>query len=78
METTINFEEFLNYIKNQEYYNNQISYIQHIPAKEAQFGTLTKPLKKRLQRWLDSNKISFGPFRSITLSILFFNSREGG
>ncbi len=57
MESTINFEEFLNYIKHQDYYNNQISYIQHIPAKEAQFGNLNKPLKKRLQRWLDLNKI---------------------
>ena len=53
----VNFEEFLNYIKNQDYYHNQISHIQHIPAKEARFGKLKKPLKKRLQRWLDLNSI---------------------
>ncbi|MFX1392041.1 MAG: DEAD/DEAH box helicase [Promethearchaeota archaeon] len=53
----VDFEDFINYIKSQDYYNNQISYIQHIPKKEAAFGKLKKSLKKRLQIWLDNNKI---------------------
>ena len=36
---------------------NQISHVQHIPEKKAQFGKLTEPLQKRLQRWLDNNNI---------------------
>ncbi len=53
----INFEKFLETIKSQDYYKDQISYIQHIPKKEAKYGELEKPLKKRLQRWVDNNKI---------------------
>ena len=53
----VEFEEFLNYIKSQDYYTGQISYIQHIPAKKAQYGKLEKSLRKRLQRWLDNNSI---------------------
>ena len=73
METTINFDEFLNYIKHQDYYKDQISYIQHIPAKEAQFGNLRNPLKKRLQRWLDSNKIKLWGHQADAIN----NIREG-
>ena len=53
----VNFEDFLKYIKNQNFYDKQISHIQHIPAKEAEFGQLRRPLKRRLQRWLDSKSI---------------------
>jgi DEAD/DEAH box helicase domain-containing protein len=53
----VNFEEFLEYIKSQDYYTGQISYIQHIPAKKAQYGKLDKSLRKRLKRWLISNSI---------------------
>ncbi|MFW9969826.1 MAG: DEAD/DEAH box helicase [Candidatus Odinarchaeota archaeon] len=47
----IDFEEFLHFIKSQDYYNDQIHHIEHIPAKIAQFGDLEKSLKKRLQNW---------------------------
>ena len=57
IDAQINFEEFLEYIKSQDYYGDQISYIQHIPKREAKYGTLNKPLRKRLQRWLDINNI---------------------
>jgi len=57
IDAQIDFEEFLDYIKSQDYYGDQISYIQHIPKREAKYGTLTKPLRKRLQRWLDLNNI---------------------
>ena len=53
----LDFDAFLNYIKSQDYYSGQISYIQHIPAKKATYGKLEKSLRKRLKRWLDSNSI---------------------
>jgi DEAD/DEAH box helicase domain-containing protein len=53
----VEFEEFINYIKGQDYYNKQISHIQQIPRKEAQYGELKKPLRLRLQRWLNENNI---------------------
>jgi DEAD/DEAH box helicase domain-containing protein len=53
----INFEEFLNFIKSQNYYNGQISHIHQIPAKAAEFGKLKSHLKKRLIKWLRDNSI---------------------
>ena len=41
----VDFKEFLIYLKKQDFYQDQISHIQHIPKKEAQFGTLNKPLR---------------------------------
>ncbi len=57
IDAKINFEDFINYIKSQDYYNEQISHIHEIPKREAKYGELTKPLRKRLQRWLDVNGI---------------------
>ncbi len=56
-QSMVDFEEFLAYIKSQDYYSGQISYIQNIPAKKAKYGELEKSLRKRLQRWLDNNSI---------------------
>ena len=53
----VDFEELINYIKAQDFYKNQILHIQDIPKKEAVYGKLKKPLRKRLQRWLDNNNI---------------------
>ncbi|MFX1573265.1 MAG: DEAD/DEAH box helicase [Promethearchaeota archaeon] len=53
----VDFEEFLEFIKSQDYYHNQICHIEHIPEKKAQYGDLKEPLRKRLQRWLDENNI---------------------
>lgn len=53
----VDFEEFLAYLKSQDYYINQIFHIEHIPPKVAQYGELQNPLKKRLQSWLDTNNI---------------------
>jgi len=53
----VDFEKFIKSIKSQGFYDDQIAYIQHIPAKKAEFGTINKPLKKRLQRWLEQNEI---------------------
>ncbi|GAI84887.1 unnamed protein product, partial [marine sediment metagenome] len=54
----VDFEEFLRYLKSQDYYSDQIYHIEHIPQKEAQYGVLEEPLRKRLQRWLDNNNIN--------------------
>jgi DEAD/DEAH box helicase domain-containing protein len=53
----VDFEEFLHFIKTQDFYDNQISHIEHIPAKIAQFGVLGKPIKKRLQNWLNKYNV---------------------
>ncbi|MFX1312387.1 MAG: DEAD/DEAH box helicase [Promethearchaeota archaeon] len=53
----VDFKEFLNFIKSQDFYQDQIFHIEHIPEKVAQYGNLKDPLKKRLQRWLDENHI---------------------
>jgi DEAD/DEAH box helicase domain-containing protein len=53
----VDFEKFLKIIKSEDYYDGQISYIQHIPEKEAIFGEIEKPLKKRLDIFLKKNHI---------------------
>ncbi|MHA1274407.1 MAG: DEAD/DEAH box helicase [Promethearchaeota archaeon] len=57
IDSEFKFTEFLNYIKSQDYYNNQIYHIESIPKKDAQYGKLKKPLMKRLQRWLNNNNL---------------------
>ncbi|UCC20816.1 MAG: DEAD/DEAH box helicase [Promethearchaeota archaeon] len=53
----VEFEDFLSYIKSQDYYNDQIVHIETIPESKAEFCELQKPIRKRLQRWLDINSI---------------------
>jgi DEAD/DEAH box helicase domain-containing protein len=53
----IDFEAFLKYIKSQDYYTGQISHIETFPELRARYDDLEKPLRKRLQRWLDDNDI---------------------
>jgi DEAD/DEAH box helicase domain-containing protein len=53
----VDFEEFLNFIKSEEYYCGQIYHIEHFPELKARYEDLDKPLKKRLERWLTSNSI---------------------
>ena len=55
----VDFEEFLNKIKLEDYYNNQIIHVQHVPKKEARHANLNKPLNKRLEIWLKNNEIKF-------------------
>lgn len=54
----VNFDKFTKSIKSENYYSDQISYIQHIPKKGAKFGELNKPIKLRLQRWIENNNIN--------------------
>jgi DEAD/DEAH box helicase domain-containing protein len=53
----VEFEEFLNYIKSQDYYEDQITHIEDFPEIKPRFDDLEKPLRKRLQRWLKNNNI---------------------
>ncbi|MFX0043619.1 MAG: DEAD/DEAH box helicase, partial [Candidatus Hodarchaeota archaeon] len=53
----VDFEDFLSFIKSEDYYSDQIYHIEHIPELKARFDDLDKPLKKRLERWLTSNNI---------------------
>ncbi|MFX0012819.1 MAG: DEAD/DEAH box helicase, partial [Candidatus Hermodarchaeota archaeon] len=51
------FDDFLKYIKSQDNYTGQIFHIESIPELKARYENLERPLKKRLQKWLDSNNI---------------------
>ena len=53
----LDFDDFLHYIKSQEYYSSQISHIEHLPELKARYDSLRKPLRKRLERWLKYNNI---------------------
>ncbi|MHA1194451.1 MAG: DEAD/DEAH box helicase, partial [Promethearchaeota archaeon] len=53
----IDFEAFLKYIKSQDYYTGQIAHVETFPELRARYDDLEKPLRKRLQRWLDNNNI---------------------
>ncbi len=66
----VDFENFIKYIKAQDYYKNQISYIQHIPARIARFGKLELPLRKRLQRWLDEKNISLWKHQTEAINLI--------
>jgi len=57
VDAQLKFEEFLKFIKGQDYYSGQIAHIHDLPKREAKYGSLEKPLRKRLQRWLDLNRI---------------------
>jgi DEAD/DEAH box helicase domain-containing protein len=54
----VDFEDFLHFIKSQDYYDNQIHHIEHIPAEIAQFSSLEQPIRKRLQNWLNKYNIN--------------------
>lgn len=53
----VDFDDFLRFIKSQDYYTGQITHIEHLPELKARYDNLNRPLRKRLQRWLDNNNI---------------------
>jgi len=53
----IDFEDFLKYLKSQDFYCGQISHIEHLPELKPRFENLDKPLRKRLERWLNNKNI---------------------
>ncbi|MFX1279339.1 MAG: DEAD/DEAH box helicase, partial [Promethearchaeota archaeon] len=64
------FEEFLRFLKAQNYYQNQIYHIEHIPKREAQFGDTEKPFQKRLQRWLEGNNIKLWRHQADAINLI--------
>ncbi len=66
----VEFEDFLRYIKSQDYYSNQIYHIEHIPQKKAQYGELEEPLRKRLQRWLDNNHLNLWRHQTDAINLI--------
>jgi len=66
----VNFDEFIKSIKSENYYEDQISYIQHIPKKKPTFGKLNNPIKKRLQRWLDANNIDIWAHQAKAINLI--------
>ncbi|GAG72188.1 unnamed protein product, partial [marine sediment metagenome] len=53
----IDFTDFLNYLKHQDFYDDQIAHIETIPKKEAEFGELNLPIDKKLSNWLENQGI---------------------
>ncbi|MBN1216661.1 MAG: DEAD/DEAH box helicase [Candidatus Lokiarchaeota archaeon] len=66
----VDFDNFIKYIKTQDYYRNQITHIQHIPSKRAEFGVLEKPLRTRLQRWLDNKGIKLWKHQTEAINLI--------
>ncbi|TXT65062.1 MAG: putative ATP-dependent helicase Lhr [Promethearchaeota archaeon] len=69
----VDFDEFVKTIKSENYYDEQIAYVQHIPKKEPKFGNLDKPLKSRLQKWLVHNNIDIWAHQAKAINAI----REG-
>jgi len=53
----VDFEDFLKFIKAQDFYCGQISHIEHLPELKPRFENLDKPLRRRLERWLENKDI---------------------
>ncbi len=51
------FDEFLSYLKNQEFYDNQIVHIETIPKRSATYGELKRPLHQKIIDWLVNKNI---------------------
>ncbi|MFX0030683.1 MAG: DEAD/DEAH box helicase, partial [Candidatus Hermodarchaeota archaeon] len=66
----VDFEEFLHFLKAQNYYQDQIHHIEHIPEREAKFGDLEKPVQKRLQRWLENNNIKLWQHQADAINLI--------
>ena len=66
----VDFDGLLRFIKTQDYYCGQISHIEHIPESIAQFDDLEKPLRKRLQRWLDNNNIKLWRHQAMAINLI--------
>ncbi|MBD3351824.1 MAG: DEAD/DEAH box helicase [Candidatus Lokiarchaeota archaeon] len=67
----VDFEKFLNALKKEEYYTDQITHIQHIPKKEAKYGIIEHPLQKRLRHWMEQNKVKLWGHQSRAINSIF-------
>lgn len=50
----VNTKDFLDYLKNQPYYDHQLVHIAHLPAKRARYGKLREGLPEKLSKALDA------------------------
>ncbi|MFX1376052.1 MAG: DEAD/DEAH box helicase [Promethearchaeota archaeon] len=66
----VDFEEFIQFLKSQNFYQDQIYHIKHISEHEPQFGDLEKPLQKRLQRWLENNNIKLWRHQADAINLI--------
>ncbi|MFX0039186.1 MAG: DEAD/DEAH box helicase [Promethearchaeota archaeon] len=66
----VNFEEFLHFIKSQDYYNDQIHHIEDIDPQIAEFGDLEKPLSKRLKNWLNKDNIKLWAHQTEAINLI--------
>ena len=66
----VDIEEFLRFLKSQNYYQDQIYHIEHISSHEAQFGDLENPLRKRLQRWLEENNLKLWGHQAEAINLI--------
>ena len=51
-------QSFLNHIRNQAGYENQIEHIEHIAPRRAVYGQLDEPLNLKLQEILETHGLS--------------------
>ncbi|MFX1489469.1 MAG: DEAD/DEAH box helicase [Promethearchaeota archaeon] len=66
----VDFKEFLDFLKSQDYYQDQIYHIEHLPQKKAQYAELEEPLKKRLQHWLDLKKMKLWRHQADAINLI--------
>ncbi|MEJ2250280.1 MAG: DEAD/DEAH box helicase, partial [Candidatus Lokiarchaeota archaeon] len=66
----VDFKEFLRYIKKQNYYSDQIKYIEQMPAEPAKYGDLTGSLDIRLQKWLKRNKVKLWSHQAKAINLI--------
>ena len=66
-------EDFITSIRQMQSYKKQIVHVEKIPAKDAIFGELNKPLPKNIQKCLLDRKITFYSHQAEAIN----NAREG-
>ncbi len=66
----VDVKQFLEAIKFEEYYADQITHVQYFPPKKARYGTLEKPLDPRLSRWLKNNQIELWGHQAKAINLI--------
>lgn len=67
----IDFIDFINYLKQQDFYNNQIAHIETIPKRVAKFGKLNQPLNKKINEWLKNQGIKLWEHQVNAINSIF-------
>ena len=66
----VDIEEFIRFLKSQNFYQDQIYHIEHIPEQKPQYGDLELPLRKRLQRWLEENDLKLWGHQAEAINLI--------